>query len=291
MSTEEERKLFVAGLPESMSEDSLRQLFEQVGTTVVDVSLPRHRDTGRPRGFGFVTLATSDEANTARDALDGSLQSGRSISVRPFKSEAPKRDSHAPGGGGSGAGGGGSSAGADRTLYVGNIPFDATASEIEALIGDVAGGVVRVHLPMGPDGRPRGFGFVTMGSAESALAAVAALSGKELKGRRVMANIAHPRGERPAGGGPPPGAGDREPFAARRDDRPPPRAGFAPFGPPPPADPGRAPPDGVRREQRWVEKPEKKEKKKKRRGRQDAAPDAGREKRFAKGAWEEWDDD
>lgn len=286
MSTEDERKLFIAGLPDSMTEDVLRQLFEATGGTVVNVTLPKHRDTGRPRGFGFVTLATSDQAAAARDQLDGSLQAGRSISVRPFQSEPPR-----PGARGESAGPVSGNTG-DRTLYVGNLPYDAAQSDLEAVFNEHGvTPVVRIHLPVGPDGRMRGFGFVTMGSAESALAAVAALSGKELKGRRVMANIAHPRGERPAGGGPPPGAGDREPFAARRDDRPPPRAGFAPFGPPPPADPGRAPPDGVRREQRWVEKPEKKEKKKKRRGRQDAAPDAGREKRFAKGAWEEWDDD
>jgi RNA recognition motif-containing protein len=52
MSTEDERKLFVAGLPDSMTEDVLRQLFEATGGTVVNVTLPKHRDTGRPRGPG-----------------------------------------------------------------------------------------------------------------------------------------------------------------------------------------------------------------------------------------------
>src|SRR3954469_18629566 len=89
--TEDARKLFVAGLPESISEDVLRQLFEATGGKVVDVSLPRDRATGRPRGFGFVTFSTSDEAIAARDKLDGSLQAGRAISVRPFSSEPPRR--------------------------------------------------------------------------------------------------------------------------------------------------------------------------------------------------------
>src|SRR6201986_3449509 len=126
MATEDARKLFVAGLPEAISEDVLRQLFEATGGKVVDVSLPRDRATGRPRGFGFVTFATSEEAIAARDKLDGSLQAGRAISVRPFSSEPPRRGeggpphSGGPGGGGGGGGGGPGQMTEDRTLYVGN---------------------------------------------------------------------------------------------------------------------------------------------------------------------------
>ncbi|MGH7295472.1 MAG: RNA recognition motif domain-containing protein, partial [Polyangiaceae bacterium] len=74
----EEAKLFVAGLPDSISEEVLKQLFEATGSKVVSVSLPKDRMTGRPRGFGFVTLATPQEAQAARDALDGSMQAGKS---------------------------------------------------------------------------------------------------------------------------------------------------------------------------------------------------------------------
>ncbi len=93
----EEAKLFVAGLPDSISEDVLKQLFEATGGKVVSVSLPKDRMTGRPRGFGFVTLSTPQEAQAARDALDGSMQAGKSISVRPFQAEPPRRDSIGPG--------------------------------------------------------------------------------------------------------------------------------------------------------------------------------------------------
>src|SRR5271163_367774 len=88
----DEAKLFVAGLPDSVSEEVLKQLFEATGGTVVSVSLPKDRATGRPRGFGFVTLSTPAEAQIARDALDGSMQAGRSISVRPFQADPPRRD-------------------------------------------------------------------------------------------------------------------------------------------------------------------------------------------------------
>src|SRR5271154_2566551 len=88
----EEAKLFVAGLPDGISEDVLKQLFEATGGKVVGVSLPKDRMTGRPRGFGFVTLSTPQEAESARGALDGSMQGGKSISVRPFQAEPPRRD-------------------------------------------------------------------------------------------------------------------------------------------------------------------------------------------------------
>jgi len=199
----EEAKLFVAGLPDSISEDVLKQLFEATGGKVVGVSLPKDRTTGRPRGFGFVTLASAAEAQAARDALDGSMQAGRSISVRPFQAEPPKRDGGVMGGprvgGPPGAprGPGGPQA-PDRTLYVGNLPYDATQEEVQTLVnGAVAEGVVRVHLPTDADGRKRGFGFVTMSSAESAKTAADALLTADLRGRRLIVNLAHPKGERP----------------------------------------------------------------------------------------------
>jgi nucleolin len=214
MSTEDARKLFVAGLPESMSEDGLRRLFEETGGKVVDVSLPKDRATGKVRGFGFVTFSTADEANRARDALDGSLQGGRSISVRPFSSEPPRRgeggdfrgrESHPPGppniGGGGAPGGGPPGGGEDRTLYVGNLPYDTTQQELTQVFGDLGvGPVARIHLPSGPDGRLRGFGFVTLGTAEAANAAIVSLRNADVRGRRLMVNIAHPRGAPGSGG-------------------------------------------------------------------------------------------
>jgi nucleolin len=212
----EEAKLFVAGLPDSVTEEVLKQIFEATGGTVVSVSLPKDRMTGRPRGFGFVTLATPQEAEAARQALDGSLQGGRSISVRPFQAEpprkgdgAPSRDFGPPSGPRSGGGGPRPQEAPDRTLYVGNLPYDCSQPEVEALISGVVGEgqVQRVHLPMDPDGRKRGFGFVTMADAEVAKKAAEALKSADIRGRRLIVNIAHPKGDRPprsggfAGGG------------------------------------------------------------------------------------------
>jgi len=183
MATEEGSKLFIGGLPDVITESVLRQLFEAAGGTVVDVTLPKDRNTGRPRGFGFVTLSSPGEATAARESLDGSMQSGRPISVRPFNADAPRP----------GAAAGGQQRNDERTLYVGNLPYDSTREEIEALVGEV-GPVVRVHLPLGVDGRPRGFGFVTTGSTGVARDAVEQLRDAELRGRRLSISIAQPRG-------------------------------------------------------------------------------------------------
>lgn len=198
MANEDARKLFVAGLPDSITEDILRQLFEATGGTVSEISLPKDRATGRPRGFGFVTLATSDEAQVARDSLDGSIQAGKSISVRPFQAEPPKREAGGMGTGGSRPAAGGPPSAPDRTLYVGNLPYDVTQQEIETLIGATnAGAVARVHLPTDPEGRKRGFGFVTMSTPDGARGAIEALKGADLRGRKLVINLAHPKGERP----------------------------------------------------------------------------------------------
>lgn len=238
---EDSRKLFVAGLPDSITEDVLRQLFEATGGSVVEVSLPKDRATGRPRGFGFVTLSTPEEAQAARESLDGSYQGGKAISVRPFQAEPPRREGRefgaGPGGrpgergpssGGGGGGGAGPAGAPDRTLYVGNLPYDASQEEVEALInGTGSGPVVRVHLPMDADGRKRGFGFVTMASAEAAKAAIEALRGADVRGRRLVVNLAHPKGEKPAHDGPGPSGPPRS-FGDRPD------RGFSSGGPPPP---------------------------------------------------------
>jgi RNA recognition motif-containing protein len=232
MATEDARKLFVAGLPDSITEDVLREVFEAAGGNVVEVSLPRDRATGRPRGFGFVTLSTAEDAANVRASLDGSMQAGRSISVRPFSSEPPRRSE--------GRTETTSAAGPaeDRTLYVGNLPYDTSPQEVTQLLE--ANGVtpiVRVHLPSGPDGRLRGFGFITLGSAESANAAIVSLRGVDIRGRRLMVNIAHPRGAPGAGG-------DRGPRPAAGGPRPPANEGW-PQGPRPERFSG-PPPDAPR---------------------------------------------
>lgn len=93
-------RLYVGNLPFSADEDVIRQLFSQDGRTVSEVKLITDRDTGRPRGFGFVEMSNSEEADAAVSALNGFAMDGRPLTVN----EAKERSS---GGGGRGGGGGG----------------------------------------------------------------------------------------------------------------------------------------------------------------------------------------
>jgi len=92
------KKLFVGNLDFGATEQSLRSLFEQHGT-VESVSLVTDRDTGRSRGFGFVEMSNSHEAEQAIAALNGANLGGRAINVNEAR---PKTEG---GGGGGGRGG------------------------------------------------------------------------------------------------------------------------------------------------------------------------------------------
>jgi heterogeneous nuclear ribonucleoprotein A1/A3 len=83
-------KLFVGGLSWDTDEGSLRRAFQSAGD-VVDVRIVTDRDTGRSRGFGFVSYATRDEAARAMETLDGSMLDGRSLRVSEANERPPRR--------------------------------------------------------------------------------------------------------------------------------------------------------------------------------------------------------
>jgi nucleolin len=344
MSVEDEHKLFVAGLAETTTEEGLRKLFDSTGGSVAEVTVPRDRASGKARGFAFVTMSSEDEARQARQHLDGMDYEGRAISVRPFRADrnapgmrpphprdagtqsypppraagpgparpefvreppglghgpAPQRASQPPGGS------------EDSTLYIGNLPFDCTSAELEQTLQERGfDGVRRVHMPMDPEGRPRGFGFVSMSSADEARRAVDELQDVMVRGRRLSISVARargnagpppPRAPRPGGfaGGPPPSAGGGYPPAhpAPRFSEPP---AFAPEGGGF-AESGAGPTEEARRAARWDgakdKEPEKKKEKKKKGVK--AAPAAGTKRRRddgfrstrAQDYVDDWDDD
>lgn len=90
-------RLYVGNLPFSADEDQVRALFEQNGRTVTEVRLITDRDTGRPRGFGFVEMANSEEADAAIRELNGQDYGGRPLTVNEARART----------GGDGGGGGG----------------------------------------------------------------------------------------------------------------------------------------------------------------------------------------
>ncbi len=98
------KNLYVGNLTFSTTESDLREMFAPYGT-VERVSLVTDRDTGRSRGFGFVEMASDEEAAAAISALNGKDSGGRSLTVNEAR---PKTER---GGGGRGGRGGFSSDG------------------------------------------------------------------------------------------------------------------------------------------------------------------------------------
>ncbi len=93
-------KLFIGNLPFSATEQSVRALFEPHGT-IDSLALINDRDTGRPRGFGFIEMPSAD-ASKAMQALNGKDFEGRALKVN--EAQAKERSG---GGGGRGYGNGG----------------------------------------------------------------------------------------------------------------------------------------------------------------------------------------
>ena len=86
-------------------------------------------------------------------------------------------------------------------LFVGNLSFNTTENDLQDAFG-AHGTVTETNLMVDREtGRPRGFGFITMSSADEAQKAIEAMNGKEMDGRALTVNIAKPREERPGGGG------------------------------------------------------------------------------------------
>ncbi len=106
-------KLFVGNLSFNTTENDLQDAFAAFGT-VTETNLMMDRATGRPRGFGFVTMGSPEEAQKAIEGMNGKSVDGRALTVNVAK----PREERAPGGGGGrreygGGGGGGYGGGRD----------------------------------------------------------------------------------------------------------------------------------------------------------------------------------
>jgi len=95
------KKIYVGNFSFHMTEQELRSLFEPYGS-IESASVATDRDTGRSRGFGFVSMPNDDEAEKAMAALNGKDSGGRALTVNEARPQTPRG-----GGGGFRDGGGG----------------------------------------------------------------------------------------------------------------------------------------------------------------------------------------
>jgi hypothetical protein len=102
------KKLFVGGLSWGTTDDGLHQAFERFGE-IVEAKVITDRETGRSRGFGFVSFTNDESAINAASEMNGAMLDGRTIRVNEAENQAPKQRGGGGGGGGRGGyrGGGG----------------------------------------------------------------------------------------------------------------------------------------------------------------------------------------
>jgi len=79
------QRLYVGNLPFSANDQQIRELFAQNGRTVNEVKLITDRETGRPKGFGFVEMGSGEEADGAIRDLNGYELDGRALTVNEAK--------------------------------------------------------------------------------------------------------------------------------------------------------------------------------------------------------------
>ena len=115
-------EIYVGNISFGLTEGDLQDAFEQFGT-VSQLKIISDRETGRSRGFGFVTMDNAEEGAAAIDGLNGQDLDGRELSVREATPRAPRAPRAPRGGGGGGGfrggdrprgGGGGGFRGGDR---------------------------------------------------------------------------------------------------------------------------------------------------------------------------------
>jgi len=94
-------RLYVGNLPFDVDEAQLRTLFQEGGRGVAEVKIVMDRDTGRPRGFAFVEMASHSDAQAAITAMNGREVGGRALTVNEAREQRPRG-----GFGGGGRGGG-----------------------------------------------------------------------------------------------------------------------------------------------------------------------------------------
>ena len=190
------RKLFVGGLSQGVSDDDLLEAFEKFGK-VVDHIVMKDRETGRNRGFGFVTFSEDNDGDKAIKGLNKQNFMGRTLTVNDA---GEKKES--------GAGGGGRKQAEGTRLYVGGLPWKVNNEQLTKVFSE-HGQVNDCHIVMDGE-RSKGFGFVTV-SDDSADKVIAELDGFSLEGRRLKVQKA-----KSGGGG---RGGGTSPRGGRDDDR------------------------------------------------------------------------
>lgn len=190
------KSLFVHSLPTTATTESLTEHFSQAfalkhATVVLDPG------TQRPKGYGFVTFTDAEDAQNAKELLNGSKYQGRKIKVD--LAEPRHRSSRGDDAAGHGVVQDGNKIGSEQNrrehtkppkLIVRNLPWSVREGDQLALLFRSYGKVKYATVPKKPSGLSAGYGFVTLRGAKNAENALSAMNGKEVDGRQLAVDYA-----------------------------------------------------------------------------------------------------
>ncbi|KAJ3383898.1 hypothetical protein HDU84_003301 [Entophlyctis sp. JEL0112] len=176
---------FVGNLSFNADEDMVKEHFAECGE-VVGVRIVLGPD-GRKKGYGYVEFADAESAKKALEMAGSSLD-GREIRI-DLSTPRPERKAETP------------KSEASDTLFVGNLSFDATVEDVQAIFAE-HGEVTSCRIPTDREsGNPKGFGYVTFASVDAAKAALESLNGYEYLNRALRLDFSAPRTQNDGGRG------------------------------------------------------------------------------------------
>jgi nucleolin len=182
----EDAKLFVGNLPYNVDSEKLALLFGQAGTVEI-AEVIYNRDTDTSRGFGFVTMSTVEEAESAVEKFNRYDYDGRALTVNVAspRGSRPERVERQP-----------RSFEPALRVYVGNLAWEVDDARLEQVFSE-HGKVVNARVIYDREtGRSRGFGFVTFSDETEMNDAIAALDGQSLERRTIRVSVAEDRPRR-----------------------------------------------------------------------------------------------
>ena len=187
------KTVFVGNLSWAVDNDRLSQEFADCGE-VVSARVQLDRNTGKSRGFGYVTFATT-EAVDAAIALSGTKEiDGRTLNLDKSTDAGPNREKRAQ------AFGDVRSA-PSKVLFVGNLSWNTTEDALWDAFSEY-GEVSSIRLVTDREtGKPKGYGYIEFGVVDSAQKAINAMNGQELDGRAIRLDFSQPRDANGSGRG------------------------------------------------------------------------------------------
>ena len=179
------KTIFVGNLSWAVDNDRLSQEFADCGE-VISARVQLDRNTGKSRGFGYVTFATTEAADAAI-ALNGTKEiDGRTPNLDRCADAGPNREKRAQ------AFGDARSA-PSKVLFVGNLSWNTVEDTLWDAFSEY-GEVSSIRLPTDRDsGKPKGYGYIEFSVVDSAQKAIDAMNGKELDGRAIRLDFSQPR--------------------------------------------------------------------------------------------------